>query len=62
MFEQDIVLLYKMIFEPQKYQKGTKDAVEFQVFTFVFFVPFVVELKIYSSMISKFNRPSQCVT
>ncbi len=40
-----------MIFESQKYQKGTKDVVEFQLFTFVLFVPFVVELKMFSSMI-----------
>ncbi len=39
-----------MIFEPQKYQKGTKEIDEFQFFTFVFFVPFVVGLKMYSSM------------
>ncbi len=44
-----------MIFEPQKYQKGTKEMVEFQFFTFVFFVPLVVELKMYSSMILHFT-------
>ncbi len=39
-----------MIFEPQKYQKGTKEMAECQFFIFVFFVSFVVKLKRYSSM------------
>ncbi len=50
------MLLYKMIFEPQKYQKGIKEMVEFQFFTFVFFVPLVVELKMYSSMMIEFGH------